>query len=119
MQDLNARNLQNQKPSDDDNPSAPPFSGATGEIKQDAEHIPAFRAQCMPSEADARGFSKPNSLERKSPIVNPQNNIRQEIPDVSVRFVWILYSFFFCKTVCKETYVWRNIDMLLDAHMFC
>lgn len=83
--DLNARNLQNQKPSDDDNPSAPPFSGATGEIKQDAEHIPAFRAQCMPSEVDARGFLKPNSLERKSPIINPQNNIRQEIPDVSVR----------------------------------
>ncbi|CAK9148987.1 unnamed protein product [Ilex paraguariensis] len=46
---LSAINLQNQKPSDDDVPSAPPLRGSAGEIKQDAVQIPmSFKPQDNP-----------------------------------------------------------------------
>lgn len=41
LQNFNSTNLQSEKLSDDDVPSAPPFCGATQEIKQDDEISPS------------------------------------------------------------------------------
>ncbi|KAK3030728.1 hypothetical protein RJ639_036532, partial [Escallonia herrerae] len=78
--------LQNQKPYDDDIPSAPPFSGAAGELKQHTEQAAASRSHYRPSTLDSHGFSaKPKSSECISPPAKPQVNARQEIPDPSMR----------------------------------
>lgn len=83
LQVINMKNLQNRKLTDDDNPSAPPFSDAGGEIKQ--EQIPvSTRLNGMPSAAAADGF------ERKTATASLQNNIRQETPKTSARFVFSL-----------------------------
>lgn len=74
--------LQNQKLSNDDNPSAPPFSDAGGEIKQDEQSPASTRPNGMPSAADGS--------ERKSTTATLQNNIKQETPKTSVRFVFSL-----------------------------
>ncbi|KAL1817630.1 hypothetical protein ACET3Z_020204 [Daucus carota] len=66
----------NQKLSDDDNPSAPPFSDAGGEIKQE------------PSPASSRPNGMPSvavGSETKTTTATLQNNIRQEMPKTSVR----------------------------------
>lgn len=83
LQHINMKNLQNQKLSDDDNPSAPPFSDAGGEIKQEESPV-STRPIDMPSAAAANGF------ERKTTTASLQNNIRQETPKTSVRFVYYL-----------------------------
>ncbi|KAA8538165.1 hypothetical protein F0562_027773 [Nyssa sinensis] len=86
--ELHARNLQNEKLSDDDIPSAPLFRGSAGEITQDTEKIPTSRAHYTPSVADSQGFSVRNKLNTSksiSPVVNPQDNAGQKIPDQSVR----------------------------------
>ena len=81
LQHFNMKNLQNQKLSDDDNPSAPPFSDAGGEIKQE------------PSPASSRPNGMPSvavGSETKTTTATLQNNIRQEMPKTSVRFVFSL-----------------------------
>uniref|UniRef100_A0A5B6ZKD2 Pesticidal crystal cry8Ba protein n=1 Tax=Davidia involucrata TaxID=16924 RepID=A0A5B6ZKD2_DAVIN len=86
--DLRARNLANERLSDDDIPSAPPFCGSAGATKQDTEQIPTSRAHNTPCVADSQGFSvrnKPNTSESISSGVNPQDNTGQKIPDQSVR----------------------------------
>ncbi|KAL8145434.1 hypothetical protein AgCh_003556 [Apium graveolens] len=70
----------NEKLSDDDNPSAPPFSDAGGEIKQ--EQIPAStRLNGMPPAAAAAA----DGFERNTTTARLQNYIRQETPKTSVR----------------------------------
>ncbi|KAK1365696.1 hypothetical protein POM88_041257 [Heracleum sosnowskyi] len=64
----------NQKLSDDDNPSAPPFSDAGGEIKQEQSPV-STRPNGMPSAAAAVAT---NGFERKTRTTSLQNNIRQE-----------------------------------------
>ncbi|KAA8528345.1 hypothetical protein F0562_035700 [Nyssa sinensis] len=86
--DLRARNLPNERLSDDDIPSAPPFCGYAKEIKPDTEQIPTSRAHYTAYVADSQGFSvrnKPNTLESISSGVYPQDNTEQKIPDQSVR----------------------------------
>ncbi|KAK9007340.1 hypothetical protein V6N11_051168 [Hibiscus sabdariffa] len=51
--DLNFRQLQHEKFSDDDVPSAPPFSSSVKEDKQDSQHIPMIEIQTTSSAADS------------------------------------------------------------------
>ncbi|XWS21422.1 hypothetical protein CRYUN_Cryun30bG0053700 [Craigia yunnanensis] len=56
---LNSRKLQLEKFSDDDIPSAPPFSSSVQEVKQDTEHIPASEiesTQCAADSHDPKTF---------------------------------------------------------------
>ncbi|KAM7514512.1 hypothetical protein LguiA_004095 [Lonicera macranthoides] len=86
IKESHARNAQNQKPFDDDIPSAPPFSGSAGEVRQDVEKTPASRAHYTKSTGDSRGFSaNPNTSEKTSPSANTDDKIQQDIPDPSSR----------------------------------
>ncbi|KAK1396035.1 Pesticidal crystal cry8Ba [Heracleum sosnowskyi] len=71
----------NQKLSDDDNPSAPPFSDAGGEIKQEQSPV-STRPNDMPSAAASVAT---DGFERKTRTTSLQNNIRQETPKTSGR----------------------------------
>ncbi|KAK9270559.1 hypothetical protein L1049_026140 [Liquidambar formosana] len=87
---LQARNLQNGKFSDDDDdiPSAPPLCGSAQEIKPGTEQVPASRIQSMPHLADTYDFSsrnEPSTLKSTSPGVNPKENTGNGIPDQFIR----------------------------------
>ncbi|XAR62089.1 hypothetical protein NMG60_11016706 [Bertholletia excelsa] len=86
MKDSSARNLQNGRLSDDEVPSAPPFCGSVGEIKQTAEQYPTAKAHHTSCNVDnfvpknARDGSEFNSSKLKL-----EDNTGQEVPDPSVR----------------------------------
>ncbi|XP_039069175.1 uncharacterized protein LOC120215602 [Hibiscus syriacus] len=57
--DLNSRKLHHEKISNEDNPSAPPFSSSVQEVKQDSEHIPESETQstqCAAASHDPKTF---------------------------------------------------------------
>lgn len=90
MQDSRAKKLQNEKLSDDDIPSAPPFCGSAGEIKQEAEQLQNSREHYAPHAADFRDFSVKNGAktsESVPPQVKPQDGTGQKMSDASVRSV--------------------------------
>lgn len=80
MQDVTARNLQNQKFSDDDLPSAPPFCGSGEEVKLDKEKTPAAKVEYSSPLAES-------NIENVAPTISVQDNIAKGTCDSSIRFV--------------------------------
>ncbi|GLT79898.1 hypothetical protein SLA2020_513670 [Shorea laevis] len=78
--DLHSRKMQNEKLSDDDLPSAPPFSSSAQEIQQ-GEHMPASRMNGTPSAAKS---NKPNAVKYMSGV-KPEHNARNSKSDEFVR----------------------------------
>ncbi|KAL6997387.1 hypothetical protein U1Q18_007514 [Sarracenia purpurea var. burkii] len=88
LKDSRARNLQNEKLSDDDFPSAPPFGGSAGEIKQDAEQLSAARSHYSTRVADLHDFSVkngPKTSESISSQVKPEDSTGRKMFDQSTR----------------------------------
>ncbi|KAL4281932.1 hypothetical protein GQ457_03G033850 [Hibiscus cannabinus] len=68
--DLNSRKLQHEKLSDDDIPSAPPFSSSMKDDKQDSRHIPVTGIQSTNGEVDSRD---PKTFDSMSGVESEQN----------------------------------------------
>ncbi|XP_052201357.1 uncharacterized protein LOC127807506 [Diospyros lotus] len=89
VKDSRAKSLQNGKLFDDDDiPSAPPFCGSAGEIKQDPGQLPTARAACIPRQADSHECSvknDPTSSENGLPRVKVQDTAGQRMSDQSMR----------------------------------
>ncbi|GKV09465.1 hypothetical protein SLEP1_g20962 [Rubroshorea leprosula] len=78
--DLHFRKMQNEKISDDDLPSAPPFSSTAQEIEQ-GEHMPASGMHGTSSAANSR---EPNALKSMSGV-KPECNARNSKSDEFIR----------------------------------
>lgn len=74
--------MDHEKFSDDDVPSAPPFCGSGGEIKQDMEKSPTSKVEYTSTLA-AEG----SNLESVSPSISAQENITKGTCNSTVRFV--------------------------------
>ncbi|XP_057490269.1 uncharacterized protein LOC130776172 [Actinidia eriantha] len=88
VKDSRAKKLLNEKLSDDDIPSAPPFCGSAGEIKQEAEQLQNSRAHYAPRAADFRDFSVKNGAKTSESVpseVKPQDGTGQKMSDAAVR----------------------------------
>ncbi|XP_022768426.1 uncharacterized protein LOC111312441 isoform X2 [Durio zibethinus] len=79
--DLNSRKLQHEKFSDDDIPSAPPFSSSVQEVKQDIEHIPTSEIQSTWCAADSHD---PKTFKSMSGV-KPEHNMGNKKSDEFVR----------------------------------
>ena len=80
---MNSRKQQHEKFSDDDIPSAPPFSSSVQEVKQDTEHIPASEiesTQCAADSHDPKTFKSMSG-------VKPEHDRSNRKSDEFVRFV--------------------------------
>lgn len=78
--DVTTRNLDHEKFSDDDVPSAPPFYGSGGEIKQDKEKSPTSKAEYA-SPLAVEG----SNLESISPSVSAQEKVAKGTCNSTVR----------------------------------
>nr|KAJ0186748.1 hypothetical protein LSAT_V11C900486900 [Lactuca sativa] len=78
----NGKNIENRQASKEDFPSAPPFSGSFGEIKQEKEHSPVSKANYTPSTADSVDFV-PKSTVEKTSVVDLKTNHKQETSNPS------------------------------------
>ncbi|KAI5654995.1 hypothetical protein M9H77_32182 [Catharanthus roseus] len=78
--DVTARNLQNQKFSDDDLPSAPPFCGSGEEVKLDKEKTPAAKVEYSSPLAATK-----SNIENVAPTISVQDNIAKGTCDSSIR----------------------------------
>ncbi|OVA01803.1 hypothetical protein BVC80_9075g46 [Macleaya cordata] len=88
--DFCMRNLQTKKLSDDDVPSAPPFSSYGQETNQAAEKSPTSRAHGTPCTVESNGSSirkEPSTSENLASGVNAQDKTGNKISDLSGRFV--------------------------------
>lgn len=82
LQESNGKNIENRQASKEDFPSAPPFSGSFGEIKQEKEHSPVSKANYTPSTADSVDFV-PKSTVEKTSVVDLKTNHKQETSNPS------------------------------------
>lgn len=83
MQDLNSRKLQDEKFSDEDIPSAPPFSSSVQEVKQDSRQIPVTEIESAKGAANSRDPKTFKSMSGVEPELNKSNKRSNEC----VRFV--------------------------------
>ncbi|KAL3514254.1 hypothetical protein ACH5RR_026971 [Cinchona calisaya] len=78
--DVASRNLDNQRFSDEDVPSAPPFCGSAGEIKIDKETSPASKTEYPSSMA-----SEKDTLRSRSLGIGQQHNLPKDTRDSTMR----------------------------------
>ncbi|CAH1442252.1 unnamed protein product [Lactuca virosa] len=83
LQESNGRNIEKRQASKEDFPSAPPFSGSFGEIKQEKEHSPIPKANYMSSTADSVDFLAKSTVEKKTPVVDLKEINKQETSNPS------------------------------------
>ncbi|XVE95208.1 hypothetical protein REPUB_Repub02eG0076300 [Reevesia pubescens] len=76
--DLNSRKRQHEKFSDDDIPSAPPFSSSVQEVKQDTNHIPVSEIQSTQCAADSHNPKTFKSMSGVKPGHNMSNRKSDE-----------------------------------------
>ncbi|CAH1416101.1 unnamed protein product [Lactuca virosa] len=83
LQESNGRNIEKRQASKEDFPSAPPFSGSFGEIKQEKEHSPLPKANYMSSTADSVDFLAKSTVEKKTLVVDLKAINKQETSNAS------------------------------------
>ncbi|CAH1446943.1 unnamed protein product [Lactuca virosa] len=79
----NCRNIEKRQASKEDFPSAPPFSGSFGEIKQEKEHSPLPKANYMSSTTDSVDFLAKSTVEKKTLVVDLKAINKQETSNPS------------------------------------
>ncbi|CAH1440337.1 unnamed protein product [Lactuca virosa] len=86
LNESNGKNIENRQASKEDFPSASPFSGSFGEIKQEKEHSPLPKTDYTPSTADLVDFVAKSTVEKKTPVEDLKTSHKQEMSNPS-RFV--------------------------------